>query len=167
MRYEATIADLPVQAVAELRGDADAVRRWLAAAGLPAPPRPNSAASAGTRAVLWLGPKRWLIFAPDGDAAWLRERVETAALEPLFAAAIVSDMLSGIAVRGPGWRDVVAQGASFDLDALAADTATMTDLFGVAALLRPLPAPGVGAAIWVDRSLTRFVVESLEAANGA
>lgn len=167
MRYDAEISTLPAHAVAELRGDPAAARAWLGAAGLPAPARPNSAAAAGGREVLWLGPQRWLVFAPDGEAAWLRARVDAAAAAPLIAAAIVSDMLAGIAVRGPGWPDVVAQGASFDLDALASDGATMTDLFGVAALLRRLPPPSVGAALWVDRSLARFVAESLEAANGA
>ena len=167
MRYDATIAALPAQAVAELRGDADAVRAWLGAAVLPAPPRPNSAATAGGRAVLRLGPKRWLVLAPTADERWIEERVAAAAADPLLAAAVVSDMFAGIAVRGAGARDVVAQGTPLDLDALAPDAATMTDLFGVAALLRPLPAPGIGVAIWVDRSLARFVAESLEAANGA
>ncbi|MBL8839111.1 MAG: hypothetical protein JNL66_22850 [Alphaproteobacteria bacterium] len=166
-RYDAAIAPLPAPAIAELRGDPGAARALLVAAGLTVPSRPNSAASTGEREALWLGPKRWLVFAPAAEERWLEAHVGSAAREPLLAAAIVSDMFAGIAVRGAGSRDVVAQGTPLDLDALAADGATMTDLFGVAALLRPLPAPGIGIAVWVDRSLARFVAESLEAANGA
>jgi heterotetrameric sarcosine oxidase gamma subunit len=163
MRYDAAIAKLPLHAIAELRGDVAAATAWLATIGCTAPSAANRwACGAADRSVLWVGPRRWLVFAPGAGEAELEAAVDRA--PPQLAAAIVSDMLSGFAIAGPASRDVLSQGTPLDLDALPADGATMTEMFGVAALLRAGPPPG--AEIWVERSLGRYLKECLDAAAG-
>jgi sarcosine oxidase subunit gamma len=164
MRYDAAIAPLPPHAIAELRGDPAAAAAWLASIGCKAPPGPNrSACGSEGRAVLWLGPRRWLVLAPASAEDALAAEVSCAG--PALAAAMVSDMLVGFAIAGPAAREVLSQGTPLDLDALPEDGATMTEMFGVAALLRAASPPG--AEIWVDRSLGRHIKECLDAAAGA
>jgi sarcosine oxidase subunit gamma len=163
MRYDAAIATLPLHAIAELRGDVAAATAWLATIGCTAPGTANRCThGAEGRAVLWLGPRRWLVFAPASGEAGLEAAVDRA--PPELAAAIVSDMLTGFAIAGPAARDVLAQGTPLDLDALQADGATMTEVFGIAALLRAGEPPGT--EIWVERSHGRYMKECLDAAAG-
>ena len=163
MRYDAAIATLPLQAIAELRGDVAAATAWLATIGCAVPASANRCThGAVDRAVLWVGPRRWLVFAPISGEADLEAAVDRA--PPELAAAIVSDMLAGFAIAGPAARDVLSQGTPLDLDALPADGATMTEMFGVAALLRA--GEPLSAEIWVERSLGRYLKECLNAAAG-
>jgi heterotetrameric sarcosine oxidase gamma subunit len=163
MRYDATIAPLPRPAIAELRGDPAAAAAWLASIGCAGPTAANRCAhGAADRAVLWLGPRRWLVFAPASGEGALETAVARAPQE--LVAAMVSDMLTGLAIVGPAARDVLSQGTPLDLDALPEDGATMTEMFGVAALLRAAEPPG--AEIWIDRSLGRYLKECFDAAAG-
>jgi heterotetrameric sarcosine oxidase gamma subunit len=166
MRYDVAIDTLAPRAIVELRGDPSVAAQVFAAAGCTAPDTPNRCARSGDREVMWIGPRRWLVFAPAAAEQSLAALSETAASEPLLAAALVSDMYDGIAVDRPGWRDVIAQGTPLDLDALADDAATMTEMFGVAALLRRGAASADGVELWVDRSLTRYLIDCLDAAVG-
>lgn len=165
MRYDVTIAALAPRAIAELRGDATQAQHWLAEIGCRVPARPNRCArDAQQREVLWLGPRRWLLFAPADDEDRLAAAVASTAAAPLICATIVTDMLAGVAIAGPQARDVISQGTPLDLDALPADGATMTDMFGVPALVRTAAPPGF--EVWVDRSVGRYLMDCLDAAAG-
>lgn len=166
MRYDVAIAMLSPRAVVELRGDAAVAAQALASIGCTAPDTANRCARSGDREVMWIGPRRWLVFAPASAEEALVALVARITAEPLLAAALVSDMFAGISVGRTGWRDVVAQGTPLDLDALAGDAATMTEMFGVAALLRRAGAHTDGVELWLDRSLARYLVDCLAAAVG-
>ncbi len=167
MRYEFDISAIAPRAIVKLRGDPDAATRCLACAGLRAPLRANSIAShAGGDDVLWLGPRRWLVMAPNAREDELAGKLENAALrEPMLAALRVSDMWAGFDLRGRGAPDVLAQATPLDLDAtrFAHDAATFTDMFAVTALLR---RAGNGFEIWCDRSLAQHITENLRVAAG-
>ena len=71
-------------------------------------------------------------------------------------------------LAGPGAADVLAQGTALDVsDAVfAAGSVTVTDLWGVAAVVeRPADLPGC-RRMTVDRSLAGFVEGWLQTANG-
>jgi heterotetrameric sarcosine oxidase gamma subunit len=160
MRYAVDIAVLDPRAVIELRGDPDAASRALAAAGLPVPTRRNRAEGD----VLWLGPRRWLVMAPIARETTLVASLLAAAThEPMLIAADVGDMWSGLALRGVGARDVLAQATPLDLDRLADGAATMTDIFAVPALLW---RRGDSFELWCDRSLAQHIRESANVAAG-
>ena len=163
-RYSATASAIAPHAVVEIRGVAEAAQRVMTAAGLAAPSKPNVARMSGDAAVLWLGPKRWLVLGPRAREDDLAGALESAvAREPLAAAANVSDMFAGVALRGLGAGEILAQGTPLDFDALAPDAATMTDLFMIPAVIRR--AQG-GYDIWIDRSLSQYLDECLRVANG-
>lgn len=163
-RYSATASAIAAHAVVEIRGAVDAAQRVMAAAGLAAPSKPNAARACGDAAVLWLGPKRWLVLGPRAREDDLHGALESAvAREPLAAAANVSDMFVGVALRGPGAGEILAQGTPLDLGALASDAATMTDLFMCPAVIRSMQD---GYDIWIDRSLGEYLDECFRVANG-
>jgi heterotetrameric sarcosine oxidase gamma subunit len=166
MRYDVAIDTLAPRSSAIARGDPSVAAQVFASAGLAAPDAPNRCTRSGDREVMWIGPRRWLVFAPASAEQSLAALVERAADEPLLAAALVSDMHAGVAIGRRGWRDVVAQGTPLDLDTLADDAATMTEMFGVAALLRRGAARAGGVELWLDRSLTRYLIDCLDAAAG-
>ena len=164
-RYAIDITTIAPRAVIELRGDPAAALRCLAAAGLRAPSRANSIAAHPDGAeVLCLGPRRWLVMAPLLYETALAARLGEAA-EGILAAVCVSDMWTGIALRGSGAPDVLAQGTPLDFEAerFPADAASFTDLFAVTALLR---RAADGFEIWCDRSLARHITDSLHIAAG-
>lgn len=151
-RYPATVAAMTA-AITEIRGPAGA--GVIVAAGLGTPVKPNTAREAQGATVIWLGPKRWLVLNPP--------RPIDAAREPNALAVDVSDMFAGRALRGAGAGDLLAQGTPLDLDALAPDAATMSDLFMVPAIIRKAPD---GYDIWIDRALAQYLDECLRIANG-
>ena len=167
MRYPVEIIAIASRAIVELRGDPAAATRCLAAAGLHALPRANSVASNADGAdVLWLGPRRWLVMAPLAYETALAVRLgEAASAEAMLAAVCVSDMWTGIALRGPGAPDVLAQGTplEFEAERFPGDAASFTDLFAVIALLR---RAADGFEIWCDRSLAQHITDSLRIAAG-
>ena len=73
--------------------------------GVPVP-APNRVATAGERAILWLGPDEYLVVAPDGDdvAGLTAESVVD-----------VSANRTTIELSGPHARDVLEKGMSIDL----------------------------------------------------
>jgi sarcosine oxidase subunit gamma len=75
--------------------------------GVPVP-APNRVATAGERAILWLGPDEYLVVAPDGDP-----------VAELTAESVVdvSANRTTIELSGPHARDVLEQGMSIDLHA--------------------------------------------------
>lgn len=160
MRYQVDITVPEPRAVIELRGDPAAAARCLATAGLPVPTRRNHAEGE----VLWIGPRRWLVMAPAArEASLVTSLLAAAGHEPMLVAANVSDMWSGLALRGPGAVDVLAQATALDLGRLADGDATTTDVFAVPALLWRRAET---FELWCDRSLARHVRESANVAAG-
>jgi len=163
-RYDATMTAIAPAAIVEIRGDAEAARRVLAAAGLAAPARPNTAQESDAAAELWLGPRRWLVLCAGPRAEQLATALEGAAAgEPLAAAVDASDMVVGIALRGCDAAELLGQGTPLDFAALASDGASATDLFMVPAIVR---RRGDGFDLWIDRSLGQYLDECLRVANG-
>lgn len=159
MRYQVEITALEPRAIIELRGD-PAAARCLAAGGVPAPTRRNHADGE----VLWLGPRRWLVMAPiEREAVLITSLVAAAAHEPMLVAAVVSDMWCGLALRGPGAADVLAQATPLDLDRLVEGNATMTDMFAVPVLLWRRAG---SFELWCERSLAQHVRECANVAAG-
>lgn len=160
MRYQVEITVLEPRTVIELRGDPDAAARCLAAAGLSVPTRRNHAEGE----VLWLGPRRWLVMAPiEREAALAASLLAAAGREPMLVGANVSDMWSGLALRGPGAIDVLAQATPLDFDRHVDGDATMADVFAVPALLQ---RRSDGFELWCDRSLAQHLRESTSVAAG-
>lgn len=171
MRYAVTLAPITGRAIFELRGDPAAAQRCLGAIGLIGPTRPNSLTGhPGDAEVLWVGPRRWLVFAPMEREAALGATIERAAAnEPLLLAAPLSDMFWGMNVTGAECRDILAQGTPLDLSVstFPADMATFTEFFAVPALLRRARGTTDGFELWADRSFARYLEDWLAAANGA
>jgi sarcosine oxidase subunit gamma len=69
-------------------------------------PAPNRVATAGERAILWLGPDEYLVVAPDGD------RVAELTAESVVD---VSANRTTIELSGPNAREVLEKGMSIDL----------------------------------------------------
>ncbi len=72
-------------------------------------PAPNRVATAGERAILWLGPDEYLVVAPDGDP------VAELTAESAESVVDVSANRTTIELSGPNARDVLEKGMSIDL----------------------------------------------------
>lgn len=114
------LAERPHTAQVNLRGrpGEDA---FLAAAeaalGLPLPLAPNTAAAAGGRAALWLGPGEWLVAAPSGAEDGIARALRRALSGQSAAVTEVGEARTIIAVSGASARDVLAKGCTLDLHA--------------------------------------------------
>ncbi|MGH6930044.1 MAG: sarcosine oxidase subunit gamma [Dongiaceae bacterium] len=96
-------------------GDAAFAGAVRSVTGLQLPSTPNSFATAGELACLWLGPDEWLIFGPGGDEHEIAGRLR-AAFADLHAAVIdVSEARTAITLAGPRARELLAKGTSIDL----------------------------------------------------
>lgn len=108
-------------AAVNLRGDAGdpafvaAVREAL---GLDLPTTPNTVATTGDLALLWLGPDEWLAVqhdaAPEGEAQ-LAARLRTALGELHAAVTEVGENLVCLHVAGAKAREVIMKGCPLDL----------------------------------------------------
>ena len=112
------ISEMPFLGHLNLRGDsADTgfTSSAGAALGLALPTEPNTVASGGEMAALWLGPDEWLVVTPPSAQTQLSESLE-AALHDMHCA--VTDVTGGqmvITLSGPRARDVLAKGCPLDL----------------------------------------------------
>ncbi|MBM3597994.1 MAG: hypothetical protein FJX35_07255 [Alphaproteobacteria bacterium] len=171
MAYRCEIAKRPLEALFDLRGDAAAATACLEAIGLTAPTRPNSFVVSGDATAFWIGPRRWLLRAALAREAALAgefARLLTSRLDGRLAwASLVSDMYAGFTVGGADVLDVLAQGSPLDLSPprFAADASTMTELFGVAALVHA-DAAAQGFVIHVESSQAQFIERWLGSARG-
>ena len=112
------LAERPFRAQVNLRGDAgEASFRAAAEAalGLTLPLAPNTAAAAGDRAALGLGPDEWLVVAPPGDVNEIAAALRQALSGRAAAVTEVGEARTVIAVSGPSARDVLAKGCTLDL----------------------------------------------------
>jgi sarcosine oxidase subunit gamma len=90
----------------------DAVHKAL---GFVLPRDPNTAASAGGRSALWLGPDEWLIVGGEGEESLLTRVLNTALGESFGSVVDVSANRTVIELSGPAARDVLAHGCLVDL----------------------------------------------------
>lgn len=158
MAYDVTIARLPLQALFDLKGRAEAVAAWCGKALPPMPARPNSATEAAGCMLQWIGPDHWILRA---DIA--REDALLAALRPDEAPAdlsvvLISDTLAFFAITGPDADHLLAVATPLDLRGLSEDSATMTEAFGTKALTRRIPG---GYEMAFDQSYAAMVADYL------
>lgn len=100
--FSSGVREIPFQTMINVRTSADSLL------GAPVP-APNRVASAGERAVLWLGPDEYLVLAPDGDD------VAELTTESAESVVDVSANRTTIELSGPHARDVLEKGMSIDL----------------------------------------------------
>ena len=154
----------------EAAGEALAMASALRTAGMQLPSDPNTAvrSQAGWQ-VAWLGPRRYVVTGPIDDAPRLQRLLHDAF--SAFDSADVcctTDMVACFELAGAGAASVLAQGTALDVSdaAFAAGSATVTDLWGVAAVVeRPTQSP-LCRVITVDRSLAGFIEGWLRTADG-
>ena len=169
-RYPVSLERPAPRARFEAAGQPAALLAALHAAGLRLPLRANSSAHTGPDLrVDWLGPRRFVL-----STSWADEERLNTSLQGVFAGfeladvCCTTDMVVTFELAGPGAADVLAQGTALDLSdaAFAAGSVTVTDLWGVAAVIeRPTGRPGC-RRVTVDRSLAGFVEGWLQTANG-
>jgi sarcosine oxidase subunit gamma len=165
MTYAATLAELPLHAAIELRGDRDGIAAAIAAARLGLPRAPNTMWRDGDRRVLWIGPDNWLIMAPPGQEAALFTALD-AAIGRAGSVVILSDSLRSFSLAGAEAADVLAQGCAVDLDqrCFGPDSCTCTALAKVAIVLVRTEN---GFETVVDRSYQGYLRSWIARAIGA
>ena len=169
-RYEVAIRRLAPSARFEASGEPQAMAAALRAAGLQLPSDANTAVRSATGwQVAWLGPRRCVITAPMHDEERMQRELHDAFGQ--FGSADVcctSDMVACFELAGPGAASILAQGTALDTSdaAFAAGTATVTDLWGVAAVVERPPHSPLCRVVTVDRSLAGFIEGWLLTANG-
>lgn len=90
----------------------DSVHKAL---GFVLPRDPNTAASAGGRSALWLGPDEWLIVGGEGEESLLTRVLQTALGDTFGSVVDVSANRTVIELSGPAARDVLGHGCLVDL----------------------------------------------------
>lgn len=128
-----TLAERPARAHLNLRldpEDTDALAAAAAVLGAALPLVPNTAASAGDRTVLWLGPDEWLVTGPAAEADTLTGALAAALAGRHHAITDVSAMYATLALSGANAREVLMKGCRLDLHprAFAAGTCVQTVL---------------------------------------
>lgn len=112
------LGEVRFQGKLNLRGDAadPAFRNAVAGAvGVEPPGTTGTVATAGDRAILWLGPDEWLVITPDGEAAPIQAALDTALAGTRASSVEVSDNYTTIRIAGPKARWVLAKGWAVDL----------------------------------------------------
>ena len=131
---------------------AGAVRETL---GLAVPAQPNTVASGGDAAALWLGPDEWLVVGAPADAT---ERLRRAWGDIHAAAVDVSDSRVVFELAGPPALDLLAKGCSLDLHerSFPAGRCAQTALARAAVILEKLDA-GPRFRVFVRRSFAGYL----------
>jgi sarcosine oxidase subunit gamma len=103
------------QLTLRLRADTTAAETAKQILGVTLPSAPNTTSTSNDLQVLWMGPDEWLLLAPDGAAAPLREQLGDA-LDGHHATVVdVSAQRTVIELAGANARDVLAKGCSLDV----------------------------------------------------
>ena len=101
----------------QARGTPDAIGRAVyPVLGIDLPARPNTSVN-GNPAVLWMGPRKWLIILDSAKSREMKKQLETALSEMPFLVSDLSDARTGIEVSGAQARAVLARVCALDLDA--------------------------------------------------
>jgi sarcosine oxidase subunit gamma len=113
------LAPLPPAARFVLRARPAAEIAAAGPLGVALPAIACRAATAGSRAALWLGPDEWLLLAPEAEAAALGAALETALADTPHSLVDVGHRQSGLTISGPEAAAVLNAGCPLDLDAMA------------------------------------------------
>ena len=164
------LRELPFLTQVNLRADPSdpstmqAVREGL---GLDLPLHPNTAAAAGDRSALWLGPDEWLIVAPPGHAAAIEEATQKA-LAGSGSVVDVSANRTALLVKGTAAGELLAFGCAIDLHARAfgPGRCAQTMLARAQVIIEHMEA-GSAFVVYVRASFATYLAEWLLDAAGA
>jgi sarcosine oxidase subunit gamma len=109
------LSELAFVSQVDVRVQAEVVSTVSEALGVVLPTKPNTVASSGDVAVLWLGPDEWLVVGPPGGANGVEAGVRAALNGRPGSVVDVSAQRTTLVVRGPAARDVLAHGCALNL----------------------------------------------------
>ena len=112
------LRELPFLAQVDLRcdpSDSLVMRRVEAALGAVLPIEPNTVATLGDLAILWLGPDEWLIVGSPGSEGDVEARLQQALGDAVGSVVDVSANRTTIEVSGPAAHEMLAAGCAIDL----------------------------------------------------
>ena len=133
---ELSLTEAPAAARLLVQGGMEARPALGDAVGLALPVVPLTAAEAGPRAALWLGPDEWLLLAEAGAEATLLDALETARGAVAASIVDVSARHRGIDLTGPDAALLLNEGCPLDLDDAAFPPGRCTrTLFGKAEIV--------------------------------
>jgi sarcosine oxidase subunit gamma len=115
VREAAAMRLLPPAARFIFRGRPAAITAAGGAFGVALPQEPCRAATAGSRAALWLGPDEWLLLAPDDEAAAIANAFAAALGALPHALVDVSLRQVALEIEGPQAASVLNAGCPLDL----------------------------------------------------
>lgn len=151
-----SLREVPFLTQVSLRSGTPAA--FAVALGVSPPVEPNTVATSGELAVLWLGPDEWLVVGPPG--APLIDAL-AAAVKGEFASVVdVSAHRTAIDVTGPGAWDLLAHGCA--LDGLAPGRCAQTLLARSSVILWAIED---GYRVLVRSSFARYVAAWLDDAS--
>jgi sarcosine oxidase subunit gamma len=110
------LSELVFVSQVDVRVQAEDVSTVSEALGIILPIKPNTVASSGDLAVLWLGPDEWLVVRPPRGASRLKADVRAALNGRPGSVVDVSAHRTTLVVRGPAARDVLAHGCALNLN---------------------------------------------------
>jgi sarcosine oxidase subunit gamma len=105
--------EVPFLTSVNLRVDPDSAR--VAELGLSLPTTPNTVATRGELAALWLGPDEYLIVGPEGVGSELLARLRAGLTGRRSSAVDVSANRTCVELRGAGARAIMEMGCPLDL----------------------------------------------------
>jgi sarcosine oxidase, subunit gamma len=155
-----TLGEVAVAAQLGLRGDAGDkrfVERVAGVLGVAPPTAPNTAAGAGSVALLWLSPDEWLVTAKEAPGE-LAGRLRGALAGQHVAVVDLSASRVVFELAGPRARDVLAKGCGLDLHprAFGPGRCAQTALARAAVILH-LADETPRYRIFVRRSFARYL----------
>ena len=111
------LAEVPflAQVVLRVTEPGPAADRVAQLLGVRLPTTPNTVATVGARAVLWLRPDEWLVVGPDGDLPALARGLTDAVGADPGTVVDVSANRTVVEVRGPDARHLLCKGIALDL----------------------------------------------------
>ena len=144
------------------RGAAAAQAAAGAAFGLALPTTACRAAMQTARAALWLGPDEWLLMAPAGDGATLKDGFGAALQRIAHSLVDVSHRQGALEVRGPHAAWLLAAGCPLDLHPLSfpVGMCTRTVFAKAEIVLWRTAAEAFHVEVW--RSFTAYLVGLLQ-----
>lgn len=165
--HDLAVTIKPAMARFVLRGDATVAGAAGTGFGVPIPTRPLSAATADSRAALWLGPDEWLLLAPAAEQAAAAHMLKLALAELPHSLVDVSHRQIAFALRGRLAARVLTSGCPLDLSLKAFPVGMVTrTVFHKAEIVLWRMAEGFHLEIW--RSFAAYAAGHLaEARRGA
>ena len=155
MSYDVTITRLPLDALFDLKGPAEALAKWCPT--LPAfPATPNTWTGDDNLRLCHTGPNRWLLRAPIAEEPALDTALRPTEAPPEVSIVRVSDTLTFFRLTGAEAAEVLAIGCPLDTheSAFPEIAATYTELFTLKAFLMRAPQ---GFDIAVEQSFADMV----------